>query len=405
MNNLTDVNIKALAKEFGTPLYVYDQNKIEDNYQRLLNSFRKYYANTHIHYAVKANSNLEVLKIFQKIGANVDCSSPVEVLLAKEAGIDDILYTGNYESMGDFEVALANNARINLDDITSLQRLLNVATPKTISFRINPGIGRGGFEGIVTAGSDAKFGVPYEKALDAYQAAKNAGIKKFGIHMMTGSNNLEPYHFYESLDKLMNIAGKTFGKLAIKPEYIDMGGGFGIPYSPEEAELDIDSTAKLICEVFTEKCKDFDWGEPQLILEPGRYLVGNAGYLITKVTGTKSSYKNFVGVNAGMQTLLRPALYGAEHHMQSSDKKESTETVNICGQICENSDIFAQHIHLAHLKTDDLLIINDVGAYGYAMSSNYNNRPKAAEVMLTNGQPRLIRKRETYEDMKRLLIK
>lgn len=404
MKTIADIDIKVLAQEYGTPLYVYDKRQIIQNYNRLCHTFEKYYDKTKIHFSVKANSNIHILNLFNSLGSGADCSSPIELLLARKAGFqsNNILYTGNYESPDDLQMALDAGATINLDDTNSLRRLIQLRVPERISFRINPGIGRGGFEGIITGGTDAKFGVPYEKAYEAYKLAIDAGIKRFGIHMMTGSNNLEPYFFAEIVDKLMTIAGNIFGHLGIKPEFVDIGGGLGVPYLDDEQELDIDLTAKLVAQEFTEKCEKYNFGSPELFLEPGRYLIANAGYLIAKVTGIKESYKKFVGIDAGMNTLIRPALYGAKHRILVYDKSNNTATVNICGQICENSDIFAIMLPFPAVEEGDLVVIKDAGAYGYVMSSNYNNRPRPAEVMVDGEDVKLIRHRETIDDLLRL---
>lgn len=401
LNYIGNVDIKYLAEKYGTPLYVYDKLKIEENYKNLSQSFIKYYPKTNVHFSVKANSNLHILKIFNEMGSGVDCSSPNELKLSRLAGFTDnrILYTGNYESFSDLSEIESPDIKINLDDISSFERLLKVYHPKRISFRINPGIGRGGFEGITTGGTDAKFGVPYEKSFLAYKEAQNNGINRFGIHIMTGSNNLEPYYFAEVVEKLFRIAQGIFSKLGTVPEYIDIGGGFGIPYEDGEMPLDIDLTAKLISEIFIEKSQKFDFGEPELILEPGRYLIANAGYIISSITGIKKSYKNFVGIDAGMSTLIRPALYGAKHRLSVYGKDDLNSAFNICGQICENSDILAKNVFLPDVEVGDLITIYDAGAYGYVMSSNYNNRTRPAEVLIENGSNRLIRRRETFEDM------
>ncbi|GAB1372388.1 hypothetical protein MASR1M45_24500 [Candidatus Kapaibacterium sp.] len=188
--------------DYGTPLYVYSKQSIEDNYTKLRDTFMKYYPHTRIHFSVKANSNLHILKQFNDMGCGADCSSPYEVMLAKHAGFSDdrIIYTGNYESVSDFSSLTDYKVKVNLDDITSFSRMHSVYNPEVISFRINPGIGKGGYEGITTGGTDAKFGVPYEKALYGYQLAKEKGYKRFGIHMMTGSNNLEPYYFAQVVE-------------------------------------------------------------------------------------------------------------------------------------------------------------------------------------------------------------
>lgn len=401
MNNVNGIDIRQLADEFGTPLYVYDAEKIKSNYKKLKDTFQKYYPNTKIHYSVKANSNLSIIKLFNELGSGVDCSSPIEIYLAEKAGLihEKILYTGNYESPDDFRTLRGKNIKLNLDDINSYHRLIKIFTPNQIAFRINPGIGRGGYEGITTAGTDAKFGVPYERAYDAYKLAMQSGIENFGIHMMTGSNNLEPYYFAEVVEKLMKIAGYIFGKLGIKPQYIDIGGGMGIPYEQDEDELNVDLMAEMVTEIFKEKCDKYNFGEPDLLMEPGRYLVANAGYLITSVTGIKNSYKTFIGVDAGMSTLLRPALYGANHKVFVYGKEELEQNVNLCGQICENSDIFAKNVFMPVVEEGDLLVFADVGAYGYVMASNYNNRLRPAEVLIQNSIPTLIRRREKIDDM------
>jgi diaminopimelate decarboxylase len=401
LKKIAGIDIKELAEEFGTPLYVYDRSRIEENYKKLNDAFKSAYKKFHVHYAIKANSNPIVARILKDLGAGVDCSAPGEIYLAKLAGFEkkDIMYTGNYESSEDLKMAIDNADIINLDDLNSFKRLIQMTIPERVSFRINPGVGRGGFEGIVTAGSDAKFGIPYEKALEAYEYAASKGVKRFGIHMMTGSNNLEPWYFAEIVDKLMTIGAEIFNHLGVNPEYVDIGGGFGVPYTENENGIDLEHTAKLVCDIFKEKCEKYNLGEPELIVEPGRYLVANAGYLITKVTSTKESYRKYAGVDAGMNTLLRPALYGAYHHIDAYNDSTENEEINICGQICENSDIFARNRHLPKLDEGDLLIFRDAGAYSFSMSSNYNNRLRPAEVLISNNKANLIRKRENYEDL------
>ena len=404
MNSIDGIDIATLAEEYGTPLYVYSAEQIRINYSDLNSAFQKYYPKTKIHFSVKANSNLSILELFRSINCGADCSSPIELELTKKAGFDadKILYTGNYESFSDLENAYNSKVTLNLDDINSFKRLVQIAVPERIAFRINPGIGRGGFEGIVTGGTDAKFGIPYERAFSAYKLAKDSGVNRFGIHMMTGSNNLEPYYFAEIVDKLLTIAGDIFHKLGIIPEYVDIGGGFGIPYHNDEETLNVDLTAQLVTEMFIEKCTKYGFGEPNLYLEPGRFLVANSGYLITKVTGIKNSYKNFVGLDAGMNTLIRPALYGAKHRIEVYNNDNNTQMVNICGQICENSDIFSVLQPFPEVSEGDIAIIRDVGAYGYVMSSNYNNRLRPAEVLIDNSRHNLIRRRENFDDVLRL---
>lgn len=400
MDRINNFDIREIVERFGTPIYVYDESSIVSNYQKLSAAFARYFERFSIHYSIKANSNIRILQILNRLGAGVDTSSPFELRLALYAGFDraKIIYTGNYESIEDLTEIAQHNIRINLDDISSFSKLIKICKPDIVSFRVNPGIGKGGFEGITTGGADAKFGVPYELLAEAYKMARTQGICRFGVHIMTGSNILEPYYFAEVLEKLFRIIGRIFSELEIKPEYIDIGGGLGIPYTEEEKELDLDFTARLVSEVFFENIRKYGFGVPELILEPGRYLVGNAGYLIAKVTGVKNGYKKFVGIDAGMNCLIRPALYGATHRISVYGKSNHYQLVNICGQICENSDIIAKNLPAPEIQEGDILIIRDVGAYGFSMSSNYNGRPRPAEVLVNKEGLFLIRRKERYED-------
>lgn len=401
MSNFSNNYLYELANNFGTPLYIYDLNKIIENYKKLEMAICQNFTNYAIHYSVKANSNIHILEIFKKLNSGVDCSSPVEIKCALKVGFnfDKIIYTGNYESFDDFSIISKYPIIVNFDDLSSFKRYLNFRKPELASFRVNPGVGKGGFEGIVTGGTDAKFGIPYELLETAYLYAKNKGITKFGIHIMTGSNILEPIYFAEVLEKLFRIVGRFMPQNKISLEFIDIGGGFGIPYSPDDKDLDLDFTFKLLSEVYQEFVDKFSLGKPKLIIEPGRYLIGNAGFLLSKVTSIKESYKKFVGIDSGMNIFARPSLYGAIHKISVVNKNNYTQIVNVCGQICENSDILARNIPLPEVEVGDLVLIHDIGAYGFSMSSNYNGRLRPAEVLiLKEGEHKLIRRRETFDD-------
>ncbi len=393
---------QELANEFGSPLYIYSKSKILENITSLTTAMGKYFPKFKVQYAVKANTNPHILKIIQEAGLGADCSSPVEAEIAKRVGFEmsESTYTGNFESQDDFKRAMATGMKLNLDDYHRLDDVLKIATPEVLSFRINPGIGRGGFEGIVTGGNDAKFGIPYEEVRTAYKHAIDRGIKRFGIHMMTGSNILEPFYFAEITQKLLYIIEENLLDLGIKFEYINIGGGLGVPYTKNEKPLDLDATFKQVSDVFHSKVKALGIGDPALVMEPGRFLVGNAGTLISTVTHIKKSYKNYMGLDSGMNTLLRPSLYGAYHEAVIDGKPGTGETaVRICGQICENSDIHPLERKFNNPQSGDLVAIRDCGAYGFVMSSNYNNRERAAEILIDQGVPRLIRRRETIDDI------
>ncbi len=396
-------NTLELAQIYDTPLYVYDENRIRENFRNLYQAFSRHYKKFKIYYAIKANNNLALLEILKSEGAGIDVSGPAEIYLAQKVGFsqEDMLYSGNNHRDDELKFALANGVPLNLDDTSQIDRLFRLGKPKFLSFRINPGIGSGKFQELVFAGKDAKFGIIEKDALNAYQKAKEYGVKSFGIHMMTGSCILKEDYFVKVTEKLMDIAGKVSQKLTISFDMVDIGGGFGVPYQPDEKELDIDSLGQKVCQKFKERIKKYNLGEPLLMVEPGRYLVCDAGILLSRVHSVKNGYKKFVGVDSGMNTLLRPMLYNAYHEILVANRLNSKpkEKINIVGPICENTDQLAKGRLMPNIEEGDLLAILNAGTYGYGMSSQYNNRPRAAEVLVNNGKHELIRKRETFEDL------
>lgn len=243
---------------------------------------------------------------------------------------------------------------------------------------------------------------------EAYRQAKEAGIKRFGVHMMTGSCVTDPKYFGEVTQKLLDVVGPVFRKLDLKLEWIDIGGGFGIPYRPEETPLDLDKAAEQVVSVLKKKTKEYGLGEPTLMVEPGRYFVGDAGWLLGTVTARKESYATFVGTDIGMNTLARPLIYGAYHHImvdRTNNEQRTTinEVVNICGQCCENADVWAPNRKLPRLEIGDTIVVENAGAYGYVMSFPYNGRLRPAEVLVDGKRHRLIRRRETLDDWLRLI--
>jgi diaminopimelate decarboxylase len=396
--------VNDLAERFGTPLYVYSKRRIQSNYRRLVHAYRAHYPKFEVYYAIKANNNPAIVALLKEEGAGADASCVAEILIAERAGIaaDDILYSGVYNANKDLQYAAQSRVKLNLEDLSQLERLAAFSIPKFLSFRINPGIGASGTEGLIFAGPDAKFGIIERDVEEAYRRAKELGVEKFGIHMMTGSNILSTDYFEEVIEKLLDIAGPISQKLNITFDFIDIGGSLGVPYRPEEKELPIDQLAERVVKKLKNKLQAYQMGEPYLIHEPGRYLVADAGILLARVTSIKNGYKKFIGLDAGMQTLLRPALYGAYHHILCANDLNAPcdERVNVVGQVCENSDIFATDRALpSSLKVDDLLAIMTTGAYGFCMSSQYNSQPRAAEVLVDAGSARLIRQRETFEDL------
>ncbi|MBT3478257.1 MAG: diaminopimelate decarboxylase [Candidatus Marinimicrobia bacterium] len=392
-----------IANTYGTPSYIYVKDRVEHNISRLTNALNTHFTNHHICYAIKANSNPNLLKVMKSVCNNLggDCSSPGEIYAAELGGIapEDCIYTGNYESIHDLSFAMDKGCYLNLDDETSLDRLLKIGIPERISFRLNPGFGKGTFSQITTAGEDAKFGIPAEKIITAYQKAKDAGVKRFGLQCMAGSGNLDESYFIELLTAIIHHTKRIETKLNIQFEFISMGGGLGIPYRDEESPLNYDRLFSQLSKVLYTNYPEQKTA-PALWVEPGKSIIGDAGFILSSVTGSKNSYKNFVGIDAGMETLMRPALYGAYHRIYKvGDHGVNNGSVDFTGPICENTDRIAIGREFPNVIEGDLIAIMDAGAYGYAMSHNFNTRPRTAEILLDGSSHRLIRRRETIEDI------
>ncbi len=396
-------SISKLAEKYDTPLYVISELKIIDNYNRMYEALTKEYNKIRIYYSAKANTNLSVLKTLEREGAYLDAVSPGEVFLAKKAGFlsNRILFTGTSVRNDELRYLLESNVTINIDSLSQLNWLLKITVPNQLSFRINPELGAGHHESCITAGKEAKFGLWEDEVVKGYQKAKNTGVKNFGIHMHIGSGimSVEPYLI--ATQRLLKIAKKVREKTKIKFQFINIGGGMGIPYKPDEAPFDTERFAQEICGLYKRKIKEYQLNTPVLCVEPGRYIVGEACALITRVNTIKQTpYKMFIGVDAGFNTLIRPTMYDAYHHILVSTANTSEERVcDVAGPICESGDLLAENRKLPYVKEGDLLVVLNTGAYGYSMSSQYNSRPRAAEVLVKEHKHVLVRKRETFKDL------
>ena len=400
------VGAQVLAEKFDTPLYVISEKRIRDNYQRLQEALTRNYKKVKIFYAVKANGNLAVLRTLESEGANVDVVSPGEVLMAQTSGFtsERILFTGTSVRKDELEFLTDRNVTINIDSQSQLNRLLKIATPKSLSVRVNPEVGAGHHEHCITAGKQSKFGIWEQDVPAVYSTAKKAGVERFGIHMHIGSGILEPQPFLLALEKLLSIAKKAHEQLGIDFEFIDVGGGIGVPYKPEDKQLDLQVLSEKMFALFKAKLREYELGEPFLYVEPGRYLVADAGTLLTSVNTVKlTPYRKFVGVDAGFNTLVRPAMYGSYHAVIVANKLDATEEekYDVAGPICESGDLLATDRLLPQIEEGDLLAVLNAGAYGFSMSSQYNARPRAAEIMVKNGKFKLVRGREQAEDLMR----
>lgn len=397
--------IKLLLEQFGSPLYVYDEKKITENFEFLYRSFMSRYEKFKLCYAVKVNSNLALLRLLQKLGADFDCSSMGEIYLARKADARFIIYSGNYNSDEELRCAVDNLVDvINLDNITLLDRLASISIPDIISFRVNPGMEAQSAQ-YSLSGRESKFGIPPDMVIHAYRHAAELGIKKFGIHLMTGSNVLDGSYFAKISEFIMRMVAQIKQELSIDMDFVDIGGGFGIPYSTSEKALDVAYIAKNVTDIIKQYILNNGLLIPTLIIEPGRYIMGNAGYLIGTVQDIKQSYKKFIGTDISINSILRIPLLNAHHEISIIQKEPCgrTEKATICGQICSDNDIIRKDVDAPCCGPGDIIVIHDIGAYGFVHSSHFNMRLRPAEVMISDDIPHLIRERETLSECDRLV--
>jgi diaminopimelate decarboxylase len=397
-------SVKALAEKYDTPLYVLSENRIRDNYNRLHSALLNDYKYVRIYYAAKANTNLTVLRILQSEGAYLDTVSPGEVFMGLSSGFtpDRLLFTGTSVRNDELKMLADANITVNVDSISELERLLKFTVPQVISVRVNPEVGAGHHSHCITAGPESKFGLWEEETIQAYAIAQRARVERFGMHMHIGSGILELEPYVLAVEKLLSIAKRVHDEVGIDFEFIDIGGGLGVPYKTEDKELDLTAFASKVVALFKSKVKEYGLGKPFLCVEPGRYLVCDASILLTGVNTVKvTPSRKFVGVDAGFNTLVRPTMYGSYHQILVANKLNAAdkETYDVVGPICESGDALAKDRALPLVEEGDLLAVLNAGAYGFSMSSQYNSRPRAAEVMIRQGKDVLVRKREELNDL------
>lgn len=391
--------IIEIMADFPTPFYVYDEKGIRDNAKKLKNAFRNIEGFREF-FAVKATPNPFILKIMQEEGFGADCSSLPELILSEKAGItgEGIMFTSNDTPEEEFRKARKLGAIINLDDITHIPFLEGSAgIPQIMCLRYNPGKRKQGNR-IIGNPIEAKYGFTEEQLYEGYRLLANKGVKRFGLHTMIVSNELNPDYFIDTAEMLFSLAAEISRKLGISFEFINLGGGIGIPYRPEEKPIDLDLVAKGIKNAYG---KSFANMRPKVFLECGRLMTGPYGYLITRVRHIKETYKAFAGCDATMANLMRPAMYSAYHHITvlGKEKMPRKNRYDVTGSLCENNDKFAIDRMLPKLERNDILAIHDAGAHGHAMGFNYNGKLRSSELLLrSDGSVREIRRAETVDD-------
>lgn len=408
----TKSQIEKIIKKYPTPFHIYDEKAIRENARAFYKAFdwveggspagRHGFKN---YFAIKATPNPYIMKILKEEGMGVDCSSYTELLLAEKVGFkgEEMVFPSNDTAAKEFQLAKKLGAIIILDDISDIPFLEKAAgIPDIIAFRYNPGLLRkhkGNF--IIGHPEDQKYGLTHDQMLEAYGIMKKKGVERFGFHSMFASNERDPNAFIETADILFDLAVEINRKLNIRFEFIDLSGGIGVPYKPEEDPVDLKKISQGIKKLYEQKITGNKLNPIRIVMECGRMLTGPYGHLVTTVLHKKNIYKQYVGLDASMANLMRPAMYGAYHHITIMGKENNPldHIYDVTGSLCENNDKFAINRKLPQVEIGDILVIHDTGAHGHAMGFNYNGKLRSAELLLKpDGNVELIRRAETPED-------
>jgi len=389
--------LTELAETYGSPLYVYDADKIEAQYQRLTNAFSKV-PRLRVHYAVKALSNISILSLFRKLGGALDTVSLQEVQLGLHAGFppESIIYTPNGVSFEEIEEVAMLGVQVNIDNLSILEHFGAKHPNIPVCIRINPHVMAGGNSNISVGHIDSKFGISIHQMPHLLRIVSNTGMRINGIHMHTGSDILDIEVFLYASEILFDAA-RHFPEL----DFLDFGSGFKVPYSKDDISTNIEELGKKLSKRFLAFEKEYG-RDLTLCFEPGKFLVSEAGYFLARVNVVKQTTSTvFASIDTGFNHLIRPMFYGSTHQIENvSNPKGKERFYTVVGYICE-TDTFANNRRIAEIKEGDILCFRNAGAYCFSMSSNYNSRYRPAEVLWRNGQAVLIRERETFEDLLR----
>ena len=394
--------IQELQQQFPTPFYVYDEAAIRANASRLIDAFQ-WCPQFKEFFAVKATPNPHILKILMEEGCGADCSSLPELLICERLGMpgDDVMFTSNNTQKHEYKQALDMGAVVNIDDITHIDYIdQHLGLPNLLSFRYNPGPLRSG-NAIIGKPEEAKFGFTRQQVFAGMQLAKEKGVQRFGLHTMVVSNELNPEYFAETARMLFTLALEVHQECGVNLEFVNLGGGMGIPYRPEDQPLDLELVSQGIQQVYQQLIEPSPLHPLKICLENGRIMTGPYGFLVTKAIHEKHTYREYVGVDACMANLMRPGMYGAYHHVSVMGKENepATQVVDVVGSLCENNDKFAVQRSLPPVEAGDFLVIHDAGAHGHSMGFQYNGKLRCAELLLQpDGNVRQIRRAETLDD-------
>lgn len=402
---LSKAQLDDLISKFPTPFYLYDEKAIRENMQKFTKAF-SIFPVFREHFAVKACPNPYILKILAQEGCGADCSSLPELILSKKSGIlgNKVIFTSNETPAEEYKYAYENGNIINLDDFTHIDYLKKAIgkLPDTICFRYNPGNDKQGCNSIIGKPEEAKYGLTREQIIQAYKICKEEGVKHFGLHTMVASNELNPDFFIDTAKLLFELCAEIKEKTGVRIEFVDLGGGLGIPYRPEQKAIDYDYVAKGIKKEYDKILIPANLDPMEIYWECGRPITGPYGWLITTAIHEKHIYREYIAVDSCMADLMRPGMYGAYHEITVSGKENEpkTQVYDVVGSLCENCDKFAVQRSLPKIEMGDHIIIHDAGAHGRAMGFNYNGKLRCGEILMRqDGSFKQIRRRETIDDL------
>lgn len=401
---VTKEKIDEIRKEIPTPFHIYDEAGIRENAAKVKKAFA-WNEGFREYYAVKANCNPFLINILREYGCGLDCSSMTELMLSNELGVngDMIMFSSNDTPAEEFKYAAEVGATINLDDFTHIQFLEDTIgyIPKTMSLRYNPGGVYSVSNGIMDNPGDAKYGFTKEQLIEGYKILKSKGVERFGLHSFLVSNTVTNDYYPTLAKTLFELALEIREETGVQLDFINLSGGVGIPYEPDKEPNDILVIGEGVHKVFDEVLVPAGMGNVSIYTEMGRFMMGPYGGLVTEAIHEKHTYKEYIGVDACAVNLMRPAMYGAYHHITVLGKEDAplTNTYDVTGSLCENNDKFAIDRKLPKIDMGDILFIHDTGAHGFTMGYNYNGKLKSAEVLLKeDGSYKLIRNAETPKD-------
>ena len=392
--------LEIITEQFPTPFHLYDEKGIREK-ARALNAAFAWNKGFKEYFAVKATPTPAILKILQEEGCGVDCATDVEVLMSEKLGFKDIMFTSNDTQAQEFVYARKVGATINLDAYEHIEFLKNVAgIPETVCLRYNPG-------GVFSLGTDimdhpeeSKFGMTKEQLMKGYKELKELGVKEFGIHAFLASNTVTNDYYPVLARQLFELALEIREETGVTLDFINLSGGIGVNYRPEQEPNDIAVIGEGVRKVYEEILTPVGMGHVKIYTELGRFMLAPHGHLITKVLHRKETYRTYIGVDASAANLMRPAFYGAYHHITNVTRPDAPiEVVDVAGSLCENNDKFAVNRELPRAEVGDTLVIHDSGAHGFSMGYNYNGRLRSSEILLQeDGTARMIRRAERPED-------